>query len=218
MIRQLATGVAALSLGILATPPARAGVEVSPYVSIKSTKSVKPNAKDKSQENETVAQRKEAGIRVGVAFYSLMRFQVSVGQNKLTTTKKTQAAKDEYGQIDYQKDLNMSVDDPTQEIKITETQRNGKASLIIDPSFSIFMLRAKVGITATQRTLESEVTGAAKVTKTFGPTYKPHSGFGAGVRLSPRMYFMAEYNFLHYQFPKIQPFERELAVTYSVSF
>jgi hypothetical protein len=201
----------------LAAPVAQAGVEISPYVSIKSTKTVKPGAKDKSTENETVAQRKEAGLRAGVAVFSLMKFQVSFGQNELTTTQKTQAAKDEYGQIDYQKDLNMSVDDPSQEIKITETQRNAKASLIIDPSFSIFMLRAKIGVTATQRILASQVTGQEKLTQTFGPTYNPHSGFGAGIRLSPTMYFMAEYNFLHYKFPKIEPFEREVAVTYSVS-
>ena len=207
----------ALAFGAVAAP-ARAGIEVSPYVSIKSTKSVKPNAKDKSQENETVKQRQEAGLRAGVSFFSLMRFQVSVGQNKLTTTQKSQDAKDEYGEIDYQKDLNMSVDDPAQEVKITETQRNGKASLVFDLGFSILMLRAKAGLTATQRIVETEVTGKAKETKNFGPTYKPHSGFGAGVRLSPTMYVMAEYNFLHYQFPKIQPFEREVAVTYSVSF
>lgn len=216
-MNRLVAGIVSLALFGAATP-ALAGIEVSPYVSIKSTKSVKPNSKNKSQENETVKQRKEAGLRAGIGFFRLMRFQMSVGQNQLVTTQKTQAAKDEYGEIDYQKDMNMSVDNPEQEVKITETQRNGKASLILDPSFSIFMLRAKAGVTATQRIVTTEVTGGEKVTKTFGPTYKPHSGFGAGVRLSPTMYVMAEYNFLHYQFPKIEPFEREVAVTYSVSF
>lgn len=206
-----------VSLGLAGAPRAQAGVTIAPYVSIKSTKSIKPNAKDKSQENETVAQRKEAGIRAGLSLGSLFSLQLSAGQNKLTTTQKTQDAKDEYGQIDYQKDLNMSTEAPDTAVKITETQRNGKVSLVIDPSFSIFILRAKAGVTATQRILETEVTGKDKVTLNPPPTYKPHSGFGVGIRFSPSMYAMAEYNFLHYAFPKIQPFEREVAVSFALS-
>lgn len=202
---------------LLSAPVAQAGVTVSPYVSIKSTKSIKPNAKDKSKENETVKQRREAGLRASVSFFSIMRAQLSVGQNKLTTTSKTQDAKDEYGEIDYEKDLNMSVDDPEQELKVTETQRNAKFSLILDPSFGPLILRAKVGVTGTQRILDTEVTGQEKVTLTKGPTYKPHSGYGFGIRLSPGMFFMAEYEFFHYKFPEPEPFEREVSVSFSVS-
>ena len=217
-----ASTLGALAAALLFSAPfgsrADAGITVAPYVSIKSTKSIKANAKNKDQEDQSEAERREAGLRVGFSLGRLFSLQMSGGQNKLTTTTKTQDAKDEYGKIDYQKDLNMSTDDPLSTAKITETQRNAKASLVFDPSFSILMLRAKIGVTATQRTLETEVTGQEKLTKTFGPTYNPHSGFGAGVRLTPMMYFMAEYNFLHYDFPKIQPFEREVAVTYGVSF
>lgn len=202
----------------LAAPLAQAGITVAPYVSIKSTKAIKVDQKDKSKENQTETEKREAGLRVGFSLGRLFSFQVSGGQNKSTTTTKTQDAVDSYGQIDYQKDLNMSTSDPETTAKITETQRNAKASLVIDPSFSILILRAKAGVTATQRIITTEIEGQDPLTKTFGPTYKPHSGVGVGVRLSPSMYFMAEYNFLHYKFPKIQPFEREVAVTYGVSF
>lgn len=196
---------------------ANAGITVSPYVSIKSTKSVKPQKKDKSQETETVKQRQEAGIRGSIKFWRLFSLTLGVGQSKLATTEKVQDAKDEYGEIDYEKDLNMSVDDPTQEIKVTETQNNGKLTVAIDPGFWIFILRAKAGVTAQQRIIETEQSGSEPVSQTFGPTYKPHSGFGFGIRFTPQMFAMAEYTFNHYKFPEIEPFEREATISFSIS-
>lgn len=196
---------------------AQAGVTVSPYVSIKSTKSVKPQKKDKSKETETVKQRQEAGIRGSISFWRLFSLTAGVGQSKLTTTEKVQDAKDEYGEIDYEKDLNMSTENPEQNMKITETQRNAKLTVAIDPGFWIFILRAKAGVTAQQRILETEQDGSEPTTLTFGPTYKPHSGFGLGVRFSRSMYAMAEYTFNHYKFPEIEPFEREATISFSIS-
>lgn len=192
------------------------GITVSPYVSIRSTKSIKPKAKDKSQETETVKQRQEYGVRGGLTFFRLLGIQASTGQSVLTTTEKTQDAKDEYGEIDYQKDLNMSTDNPDAEVKITETQRNAKLSVVLDPGFWIFILRARAGVTATQRILTVEETDKPKTTKTVGPTYKPHSGFGFGIRFTPRFYAMAEYNMFHYKFPDLEPFEREATVSFAV--
>src|SRR4051812_46744453 len=88
---------ALLGLGLFLAPTAQAGITVAPYVSIKSTKSVKQDKKDKTQENETIKQRKEAGLRAGISFWRLFSLQVSAGQNTLTTTEKTSVAKDEYG-------------------------------------------------------------------------------------------------------------------------
>jgi hypothetical protein len=201
---------------LFAAGSAMGGISIGPYVSVKSTKSVKPGKK-KSEETETIKQRNEAGIKANVSFFRLMKFQLGLGQSKLTTTSKTSAVKDEYDEIDYEKDMNMKTDNPENEIKITETQNVGQASLIIDPSFWIFILRAKAGVTARQRIVETEQEGAEKQTLTEGPTYKPHSGFGAGVRLGRSMYFIAEYNFYHYKFPEIEPFERELTVNFGVS-
>ena len=196
---------------------AQAGISIDPYVSIRSTKAIKPVAGNKTQESEQTKQRQEAGVRGSLKFFRLFGLMASVGQSKVTTTAKTQEAKDEYAEIDYAKDLNASTDDPESEIKTTETQRNARLTAFIDPGFWIFILRARAGVTATQRILNVEETGKDKVTKTFGPTYKPHSGFGFGVRFTPRIYAMAEYNFFHYKFPEIEPFEREVALSFSVS-
>ncbi|HET9240754.1 MAG TPA: hypothetical protein VFO10_26050 [Oligoflexus sp.] len=203
---------------ILGSSKAWAGVTISPYVSIKSTKSVTPGKKSSGTENETLKQRQEYGIQASVSFWKLFKTQLSVGQSVLTTTSKVSAAKDEYGKIDFAQDLNMDTDQPDNEVKIKETQRVGKFSLLVDPSFSIFILRFKLGITAMQRIIEKDEMGREPTSITVGPKYNPHSGFGAGIRFSPRMYFMAEYNFLHYNYPtEIEPFERELSVSYNVS-
>lgn len=204
-------------LAFMFSSAAQAGVTISPYVSIKSTKSVKPQKKDKTKETESVKQRQEAGIRGSVSFWRLFSLTAGVGQSKLTTTEKVQDAKDEYGEIDYEKDLNMSTENPEQNLKITETQRNAKLTVAIDPGFWIFILRAKAGVTAQQRILETEQEGSEPTTLTFGPTYKPHSGFGLGVRFSRSMYAMAEYTFNHYKFPEIEPFEREATISFSIS-
>lgn len=206
------------SMLFLVSSQAWARVTISPYVSIKSTKSVTPGKKDSSTENETIKQRQEYGIQASVSFWKLFKTQLSVGQSQLTTTSKVSEVKDEYGKIDFAQDLNMDTDQPDNEVKIKETQRVGKFSLMLDPSFSIFILRFKVGVTAMQRIIEKEEMGAEPSSITVGPKYNPHSGFGAGIRFSPRMYFMAEYNFFHYNYPtQIEPFERELAVSYNVS-
>jgi len=205
------------ALALLYSPVAQAGVTISPYVSIKSTKSVKPQKKDKSKETETIKQRQEAGIRGSLKFWRLFSLSAGVGQSKLTTTEKVQNAKDEYAEIDYEKDLNMSTENPEQEMKVTETQRNAKITVAIDPGFWIFILRAKAGVTAQQRILEAEQDGSDPTSLTFGPTYKPHSGFGFGIRFSRTMYAMAEYSFNHYKFPEIEPFEREATISFSIS-
>ncbi len=206
---------AGLILASLAASEAFAKVEFAPYVSIKSTKSVTPGKKN--TENESIKQRQEYGIRAGVSFWRLFRTQLSVGQSVMTTTQKTSEAVDEYGEVDFSKDFNMDTSDPLNEMKLTETQRVAKFSLMLDPSFSIFIMRAKIGVTARQRILQKEATGQ-EMEKIEAPiSYKPHSGVGLGVKFGPRMYFMAEYEVYHYKFPEIEPFERELSVSYNVS-
>lgn len=217
MMKKFWQGALASSF-LLVSTGAWAGVTISPYVSIKSTKSVTPGKKDKTTENETIKQKQEYGIQASLSFWRLFKTQLSVGQSKTTTTSKVSEVTDEYGKIDLSKDLNMDTDQPDNEVKLTETQRVGKFSLMLDPSFSIFILRFKVGVTALQRIIEKEEVGVDPSKITVGPTYNPHSGVGAGIRFGPRMYFMAEYNFFHYNYPKnIEPFERELAVSYNVS-
>ena len=157
------------------------------------------------------------GIRFSLSFWRLMKFQLGIGQSKLTQTQKTSEVTDEYEEIDFSSDLNMSTDNPDKEIKTVDTQNRAKLSFIFDPSFSIFIARVKIGVTAQQRIMDKEEDGVDPVSVTKGPTYKPHSGLGFGVRLTPRMYFMAEYSAYHYKFPDIEPFERQLSVSYSLS-
>ncbi|HYX36462.1 MAG TPA: hypothetical protein VE954_25425 [Oligoflexus sp.] len=203
---------------LIISSTAWAKVTISPYVSIKSTKSVTPGKKASGTENESLKQRQEYGIQASVSFWRLFKTQLAVGQSRTTTTSKVSEAKDEYGKIDFAQDLNMDTDQPDNEVKITETQRVGKFSLLLDPSFSIFILRFKIGVTAMQRIIEKDELGLPSTSITVGPKYNPHSGFGAGIRFSPRMFFMAEYNFFHYNYPtQIEPFERELSVSYNVS-
>lgn len=208
--------LSAWMLSMLLGTPALAGVDVGPYASISSTKTIKPVKKDQSKESEVIKQRQEAGLRASIGFFSLLRAQASVGQSVLTTTEKTQYAKDEYGEIDYEKDLNMSTEDPEAEVKTTETQKNARATLIIDPSFSIFVLRAKAGMTARQRIVEVEQAGVVSTTTT-GPKFMAHSGFGAGVRLGAGAYFIMEYGFEHYAFPEVEPFERNATISFGLS-
>ncbi len=209
---------ALLALTLLSASTAMAGLSFAPYVSIKSTKSVTPGKKDQSTETEVIKQRQEYGIRASLSFWRLFKTQLSVGQSKQTNTQKVSQVKDEYGEIDLNSELNMDTSDPDKELRLTETQNVGKFSLIIDPSFSIFIARFKLGITARQRIIEKSEDGVEPVKITEGPTYKPHSGVGFGIRFTPRMFFMAEYEVYHYMYPpKIEPFERELSVSYNIS-
>ncbi|MES2745277.1 MAG: hypothetical protein V4655_07610 [Bdellovibrionota bacterium] len=196
-------------------PSVFAGVEFAPYVSIKSTKSVTPGKNN--TEDQSIKQRQEYGIRAGVSFWRLFKTQLSLGQSKTTTTHQTNNAVDEYSEVDFNKDFNMDTSDPANTMSLTETQRIGKFSLMIDPSFSIFIMRAKIGVTARQRIIEKAEAGRPDQKIEAPITYKPHSGVGVGIKFGPKMYFMAEYEMYHYAAPKLEPFERELSVSYNVS-
>ncbi|NRA64819.1 MAG: hypothetical protein HRU19_10085 [Pseudobacteriovorax sp.] len=208
-------GALIIALGFM-NLTAYGGVDIAPYYSIKSTKSVTPGKK--STETEKIRQREEFGIKASVKFWRLMAFQFSLGQSNLTTTEKVSEVVDEYDEIDFATELDLDTSNPDKDIRIKETQNVGKLSFTLDPSFSIFILRFKLGITARQRIIEKSETGLEDVTITEGPTYKPHSGFGFGVKLTRKMYWMAEYEFYHYKYPPdIEPFERELSVSFGVS-
>ena len=195
---------------------AYAKIDIAPYYSIKSTKSVTPGKKD--SENEKIRQREEFGLKFTFSMYKFLKFQFAAGQNNLTTTEKVSEVTDEYGEIDFASELDLDTTVPDKDVRIKETQNIAKASFIFDPSFSIFIARIKLGITARQRIIEKSETGLEDVMITDGPTYNPHSGIGFGVRLSRRMYWMAEYEFYHYAYPPdLEPFERELSISFGVS-
>ncbi|MCX6116005.1 MAG: hypothetical protein NT027_00545 [Proteobacteria bacterium] len=199
------------------------GVTIEPYVSVSSTKQVKPEkagqnkSKPATTETEVIKQRTTVGLRGSIGFFRIFKFQLGVGQNELTTTSKTNQAVDDYGEIDFEKDMSMDTSNPDKEVKIVETQRKGAASVVLDPSFSVFILRAKAGVVATQREFKKEEVDKPVVSLVTQIKYKPTVGAGAGVKFGPRMYFLAEYSLFLYKFPEKSPFERELTVSYGVT-
>jgi hypothetical protein len=225
-MRSLFLGHAAIITSfLLLAPTAIAGISIEPFASISSTKEIKPDKAGKtttgsssSTETETVKQRTTYGVRGSIGFFRIMKFQLGVGTNQLTTTSKTSQVVDEYGEIDFEKDLDMNTSTPDKEVKITETQKKASAVLAVDPGFWIFILRAKAGVVATQREFSKESEGDVPVKFTSPIKYKPTCGAGAGVRLGPKMFFMAEYSLFLYKFPDKEPFEREVSVSYGVSF
>lgn len=195
---------------------AYAGITFSPYYSVSSTKSISPKPKS-GTETETISQREEKGISAGLSFFRLFGLSLSVGQNFATKTTTEQTIKDEYGEIDFDSELDTSTRTPGKEVKIKDTQNKAKFSFYLDPGFWIFIARAKVGVTATQRKVETFQDDILIDQKDPAPTYKPHAGVGLGVRFSPRIFAMTEYNFFFYKFPEKEPFEREATVSFAFS-
>lgn len=192
---------------------ARFGVE--PYLSISEKKTIKTN-KDTGVQEETVVQRQEYGFKGNLSLSKLFKLQLSLGQSEVSTTQSETELVDEYGEIDFAADANLSGRTPGIDATLIETQRKGKFSVVLDPSFSIFLARAYFGVTATQRIVEVQEEGITLDKVEPEPTYNPHMGFGLGVRISPRNYVMAEYEFYLYSYPEMQPFERSVSIGWGI--
>lgn len=184
-----------------------------PYYSVASTKSITSKSSN-GTETEKISNREEKGIRAGLQFGSFFKIALSVGQSFHVTTTSENEIKDEYEELDFSADLDTS--SIGKQKKKKETQNRARFSFILDPSFSIFVLRTKVGVTANQRIVKLFVDDVEVSTDEPDPTYKPHAGVGFGVRISPSMYFLAEYGFYFYQFPETEPFEKSLSLSYGI--
>ncbi|MEI8025503.1 MAG: hypothetical protein WCI18_04060 [Pseudomonadota bacterium] len=200
----------ALSLSQLA----KAGIIFEPYLSIASTKSIKPN-RAKGTESETISERKEGGLKAGIKLGSFFSLYGAVGQSKQTTTTTQSQIVDQFGQIDFEKDLDTRTSG--KETKLLETQNKAKVGLDINPSFWIFIVRTTVGVAATQRLVKAYEEDVLLKSLNPDPIYKPFAGAGLGVRLGPKMFALAQYNFNFYMFPKKEPFEREVNISYGIS-
>lgn len=198
------------------TKSAKAGVGLEPYVSISEKKTIKSNRETGTQE-EKIVQRQEYGIKGYVSFWRLFKLQLSLGQSEVSTTQSETEIVDEYGEIDFAEDADLSGQTEGVDNTLIEGQKKGKFSLVIDPSFSIFIMRAFAGVTAIQRTVEVQQEGVTLDKVVPEPTYKPHMGAGLGVRLSRKMYAIAEYEFYLYSFPEMEPFERSVSISYGIS-
>jgi len=216
--------MAAIGLGLFPATWAEAagvrggGISIEPFAQINSIKTKVRDKDDPTKETEVIRERKTVGLRVSLGLGRLFKLQASGGTNTTKHTTKQQDAVDEYEEIDYKADLDMGTDSPDKEIKITEIQRRATASLVLDPSFKIFILRARAGATAIQREMTKEAVGENTVTLITPWTYKPTATVGAGIKIGSKMHFIAEYGYFFYAFPKTQPFEQELTVSYGVNF
>ncbi len=193
---------------------ANARIIFEPYVSIASTKTLKPN-RAKGTESETISERKEGGLKAGIKLGSFFSLYGAVGQSKQTTTTTQSQIVDQFGQIDFEKDLDTRTSG--KETKLLETQNKAKVGLDINPSFWIFIVRTTVGVAATQRLVKAYEEDVLLKNINPEPTYKPFAGAGLGVRLGPKMFALAQYNFNFYMFPKKEPFEREVNISYGIS-
>lgn len=189
---------------------------VAPYVSMKSKTVKKADRNNPGQEVTKTITRTEYGIRGSLRFLSILKASLSVGQNEVKKEEEVGTLTDEYGEIDFENDLGTSGRDPADEITMTETQRNAKLTIAAYPKVGPIILMAGAGVTARQRIITSSINGEEQPTITSGPTYKPHSTFGAGFRLTPRNKVMVEYELYHYAFPEIEPFERSVTVSVSI--
>ncbi len=208
----------ALGLGVLflvSTTHAKAGVTFEPYYSLRSNKSIKPG-KDNT-ESESIRSYEDKGLRASLSFLRLFRFSLGVGQGVGTTTTTQRTLKDNYNEIDFDQELDMSTQTEGTETKMVETQNRAKVNLVFDPGFWIFIARLQAGVTAQQRLVKLYEDGS--LVKNLAPpiTYKPNAGVGLGVRFSSQVFFMIEYAGYFYSFPKLQPFEREASVSFGVS-
>ena len=203
-------------LGLFFTGTSRADIGIAPYLSISEKKSIKTNRETGVEEQEII-QKQEYGLKGYVSFWKIFKLQLSVGTSEVTTTQSELELVDDYGEIDFASDADLSGQTAGIDTSLLETQNKGKLSFVLDPSFSIFLTRAYFGVTATQRIVEVKQEGVTLDKVEPEPTYKPHMGFGLGVKLSRKMYAMAEYEFYLYSFPEVSPFERSVSISYGIS-
>ena len=187
-----------------------------PYFSIKSTKGISTN-RSQATETETVKNREEKGIKAGLSFYKFFKIQASIGQSFLSTTSTTSEIKDEYGEIDFNSE--MSLDPTTNDQTLVRKEFDNRAtfSFLLDPSFSIFILRTKAGVVARQRQVTVTQSGVNVFNEDPPISFKPLAGAGVGVKFSYKIYAILEYGFYFYKFPQPSPFERDLSISFGFS-
>lgn len=193
---------------------AEAQITFSPYYSVRSTKSINPG-ETSDTEDETVKQKEEKGIRAGLRLGRLFKLTLGVGQSFSEATTKTNTVVDEFDEIDYSQDLNSTT--VGKEKKLKEWDNRARFSFHFDPSFAIFILKLKLGVTAKQRITELLIEDELHSRNEPDPTYNPHAGVGFGLRFTRQMFWLAEYSLDFYKFPETEPFERELTVSFGFS-
>ncbi len=207
-------GLAALSDNALAA----SRFTVGPFASVSSTKSIKPTA-DKESSEEVVTQRTTYGLRIGVGLSRFFGLDIKGGVNEVDRTKKAVAMRDEFGDIDFQKDANVNPDDQNATYRYQESQKVGTAKLVFSPRlFSFVWLNVGAGVRARKRdlTVTDSVAGTKQVID--DPIrYHAIGSAGLGFRLLRAFTGSIEYSFYFLKFPELEPHEQEVAVSFGVS-
>jgi hypothetical protein len=194
-------------------------LQIVPYASVSSTKSIKPNKVGKKESTtvateETVAQRTTYGLRMNVRMGRLFNLQIQGGTNKLDQTRKASAMRDEYGDIDFTKDANVDTSAQDATYKYSEEQRLAQVMLSMQPSLGK-MLKVKLGagVRARERFLKITDNAAGTQTDLHDPIrYNAVASAGFQARLLRALSATAEYNFYFLKFPKTEPHEQEVLI------
>ncbi len=191
-------------------------VSLEPYYSMIQNKD---NFTDSSgQDVSKTRKTEEYGLRASVKLAKILQLRASYGESKSSKTETAIEIADTFDEIDLQTDLQIDTSNPDADVTINEHQKNAKLKLVIDPSFSIFIVRAFVGVSARWRILTRQEEGLEDYTSEYGPKYNPVAGAGFGIRFSRRLYAMAEYEFYFHNYPdELEPFEQALSVSFGVS-
>lgn len=200
-------------------------VSIGPYASVSSTKAIKPDKVGKDKESdastatETVTQRTTYGLKIDVRLSKLFQLNVNGGVNAIDQTKKPVAMRDEYGDIDFQKDANVDPNAQSEEYRYKEEQRLATAKLSIAPMVTKWLsVMASAGVRARQRLIDVENKATGEVKKIEDPIrYHAVAGAGFKARLLRAFTAHAEYNFYFLKFPETEPHEQEVVVGFGVS-
>ena len=194
------------------------GLTIAPFASVSSTKSIKPNA-SKSASDEIVTQRITYGLGVELRLARFFSVGVKAGTNQVDTTKKASAMRDEYGDIDFEKDANVNIQDQNASYHYKEKQLIGDARAYFRPSlFSGLWAKFSAGVRARKRDVTVTQTGDTTTAKDIHDPIKYHAvgGAGLGFRLLKAFHGSIDYSFYFLKFPKTQPHEQSVSVAFGV--
>ena len=191
---------------------------IGPFASVSSTKSIKPSA-DKESSDEVATQRATYGVKLGIGLGRLFSLDIKAGVNEVDRTKKASAMRDEFGDIDFDKDANVDPSSQDATYRYQESQKQGTARLLISPRlFRMVWLDVGAGVRARKR--DVMVTDEAAGTKqTIDDPIRYHAIGTAGLRFRLLRAFSGniEYNFYFLKFPELEPHEQEVAIGFGVS-
>jgi hypothetical protein len=190
---------------------------VGPYASVSSSKGIKASSDSSSE--ETVTQRTTYGLKVGVGFMRWFGLDIKVGVNDVDQTKKSVALRDEFGEIDFEKDANVDPNQQDAEYRYQESQKLGVAKLMFKPRlFSVLWLNVGGGVRARKRDVVITQKPDGTEEKIDDPIkYHAVASAGLGFRLLRSFTGSIEYDFYFMKFPETEPHEQEVTVSFGVS-